>query len=48
MPVIGLGTLEIKNSETIYTALKNGYRHFDTATRYGNEEFVGEALKRGI
>ena len=29
-------------------ALKNGYTHFDTATIYGNEEFIGEAIARAI
>lgn len=26
-------------------ALKNGYRHIDTAAAYGNEKSVGRAIK---
>ncbi|PKY00545.1 hypothetical protein P168DRAFT_299936 [Aspergillus campestris IBT 28561] len=31
--------------ETVLKALKCGYRHIDTATAYGNEKEVGEAIK---
>jgi len=48
MPMMGFGTFLIKDAETFLRALKNGYRHFDTATFYGNEEFVGEGLKQGF
>ena len=44
MPALGFGTYLIKDSDTFYRALKNGYTHFDTATFYANEEFIGEAL----
>ena len=27
-------------------ALRLGYRHIDTATLYGNEAFIGDALKK--
>ena len=49
MPRVGLGTWrtsegdEVKNSVQI--ALSNGYRLIDTATIYGNESGIGEALK---
>jgi len=48
MPMIGFGTWKITDADIIYNALKNGYRHFDTARRYENEEQVGEGLNRGI
>ena len=31
---------------TLKTALQMGYRLIDTATLYGNEAFIGEALKK--
>ena len=31
---------------TLKTALRAGYRHIDTATLYGNEAFIGDALKK--
>ena len=48
MPSLGFGTSGIKSTEPFYSALNVGYRHFDTATRYENEQYIGEALKRGI
>lgn len=48
MPALGFGTFLIKSVDVFYEALKNGYTHFDTATCYSNEEFIGEAITRGI
>lgn len=49
IPQVGLGTWQIKDQtkciETIKTGLKDGYRHFDTAQIYDNEQFIGQALK---
>ena len=49
IPCIGFGTWKLKNndetSEIIKEAIKCGYRHFDTAFAYGNEEAVGKGLK---
>ena len=48
IPVLGFGTWQIPNSEAyeaVRLALKNGYRHIDTAAAYGNEEAVGRAIK---
>ncbi len=49
VPKIGLGTWQIPNGEETYRsvlcALKNGYRHIDTAAAYGNEQSVGEAIR---
>lgn len=41
---MGLGTASIKETLPFITAVRSGYRHFDTATKYGNEEYLGEAL----
>jgi 2,5-diketo-D-gluconate reductase B len=49
IPRIGLGTSELpgeKAYEPTLKALKNGYRHIDTAAYYKNEEQVGRAIKR--
>jgi diketogulonate reductase-like aldo/keto reductase len=51
IPAIGLGTMTLKEQvciDAIKTALRLGYRHLDTAERYGNEEWVGEGLRQGI
>jgi diketogulonate reductase-like aldo/keto reductase len=48
MPALGFGTFLMKDADAFYRALKNGYTHFDTATIYGNEQFIGEAIERGI
>lgn len=48
IPVLGFGTWQIPNEEAyeaVRLALKNGYRHIDTAAAYGNEEAVGRAIK---
>jgi len=51
IPAIGLGTMTLKEAaciEAVKTALRLGYRHLDTAERYGNEEWVGEGLRQGL
>ncbi|MCI8956748.1 MAG: aldo/keto reductase [Eubacterium sp.] len=49
IPKIGLGTWQIPDGDDTYNsvmfALKNGYRHIDTAKAYGNEASVGRAIK---
>ena len=49
MPWFGLGVFESKEGQevrdAVTCALKNGYRSIDTASIYGNELGVGEALK---
>lgn len=49
LPKIGFGTWQIKPGDETYhavsAALKNGYRHIDTAEAYRNEESVGQAIK---
>jgi 2,5-diketo-D-gluconate reductase B len=48
MPMLGLGTWKLTDEdaapETVATALEMGYRHVDTARRYGNEHIVGEGI----
>ncbi|MDT9592371.1 aldo/keto reductase [Nocardioides zeae] len=49
IPAIGFGTYPLKGSECVdgvLSALEVGYRLVDTAVNYGNEEAVGEALRR--
>lgn len=50
MPLLGLGLYKITDdaeAETaITTAVQNGYRLFDTASAYKNEEFIGHALAK--
>ena len=47
MPLLGFGTWQIKGAAVgpaTTAALRTGYRHFDTATMYGNEAELGAAL----
>lgn len=51
MPQLGLGTYKIAPDEAasiVRTAIELGYRHFDTARLYDNEEAVGRALNDAI
>ena len=51
IPAIGLGTLGLKEAvcvDAVSAALRLGYRHIDTAERYGNEAEVGEGLHQGL
>lgn len=51
IPAIGLGTMTLQGAvciEAVRTALRLGYRHIDTAERYGNEAAVGEGLHQGL
>ena len=47
MPVLGLGTWQARGRsavDAVRRALEVGYRHIDTATMYGNEREVGQAV----
>jgi 2,5-diketo-D-gluconate reductase A len=47
MPLLGLGTWQARGHsalEAVRHALELGYRHIDTATMYGNEREVGQAV----
>ena len=50
MPLLGFGVFQITDVEecekSVYHAIRTGYRLIDTAAAYGNEEAVGEAIKR--
>ena len=49
MPRLGLGVWQMSTKETLDAvghALKVGYRHIDTATLYGNESEVGQAVRK--
>lgn len=52
MPKIGLGTWQSKKGEETYqavlSAIKNGYRHIDTAEGYQNEASVGQAVRDSL
>ena len=51
IPLIGFGLWKIPKQQCaglVYQAIKNGYRHFDSASDYGNEKEVGEGIKRAI
>src|SRR5699024_6790458 len=49
IPLIGFGTWQMPNNdhtaEIVEYAIKNGYRHIDTAAAYKNEETVGKGIK---
>jgi diketogulonate reductase-like aldo/keto reductase len=48
IPVIGFGTWQISDGEpaikAVKEAIKQGYRHIDTAAIYGNESGVGQGI----
>ena len=52
MPMVGFGVFRVpdKNEceESVYQAIKAGYRLIDTAAAYYNEDAVGAAVKRAI
>ncbi len=48
IPLIGLGTYQMRGYEVekaVEVALEAGYRHFDTASIYGNEKEIGNTLR---
>lgn len=49
MPMLGFGTYTLRDAtcvRCVSEAITAGYRLFDTATIYGNEEFVGAGIKK--
>ncbi|MDB5370359.1 MAG: hypothetical protein JWP20_1917 [Roseomonas sp.] len=47
IPKLGLGTWQLRDAEgqaAVESALRLGYRHLDTAARYGNEAEVGAGI----
>ncbi|HET9896611.1 MAG TPA: aldo/keto reductase [Streptosporangiaceae bacterium] len=48
LPVVGLGTWKLRGNSArsaVSAALAAGYRHIDTATMYGNEAEIGQAVE---
>lgn len=51
MPILGIGTYRLSPTEaenSVYWALKAGFRLIDTARIYGNEDGVGRGIRRAI
>lgn len=51
MPQIGLGTWKLRGDDAVRVvreAIELGYRHIDTASSYGNEEAIGQAIRDAI
>ncbi|CAL1695055.1 unnamed protein product [Somion occarium] len=51
MPVVGFGLWKVTKAtcaDTVYNAIKAGYRLLDGAGDYGNEKEAGEGLRRAI
>lgn len=51
MPILGIGTYRLSQTEaenSVYWALRDGYRLIDTARIYGNETGVGRGIRRAI
>jgi 2,5-diketo-D-gluconate reductase A len=49
IPQVGLGTWPLKDHDApavIVTAIEAGYRHIDTAFRYGNQVGVGQGIRQ--
>ncbi|WP_310648250.1 aldo/keto reductase [Bombilactobacillus bombi] len=50
IPQLGMGVFKMKDHDQFIQAfqwaLDIGYRHFDTAAIYGNEKWLGEAIKK--
>ena len=49
IPILGFGTYQLRGEkqvkEAVTAALETGYRLIDTAQMYGNEKYVGEAIR---
>lgn len=51
MPILGIGCFMLSNDQaanSVYWALRDGYRLIDTARIYGNESGVGRGIRRAI
>ncbi|MEW4284677.1 aldo/keto reductase [Priestia koreensis] len=52
MPWFGLGVFQVEDGndviQSVKAAIKNGYRSIDTAAVYGNEEGVGQAIRKAM
>src|ERR1700734_2620788 len=48
LPAVGFGTLipdPVVTKQSVKTALEVGFRHFDCAERYRNEQAIGDAMQ---
>ena len=48
VPALGIGSSPLTgglNCDAVVAALKAGYRHIDTARKYGTEPAVGEGMR---
>lgn len=52
IPSIGLGVFKVEDGETVVEAvveaIRQGYRHIDTASVYENEEGVGQGIRQAM
>ena len=51
MPILGIGCFRLSQEEaenSVYWALRDGYRLIDTARIYGNEDGVGRGIQKAI
>ncbi|WP_346678609.1 aldo/keto reductase, partial [Erysipelatoclostridium sp. An173] len=52
MPILGFGVFRVPDKkecqESVYQAIKAGYRLIDTAASYTNEDAVGKGVKQAI
>lgn len=51
IPTVGFGLWKIDPADCadrVYQAIELGYRHFDSASDYGNEEQVGQGFRRAL
>ncbi|KAL1305780.1 hypothetical protein AAFC00_003947 [Neodothiora populina] len=51
MPLVGFGLWKVNNdtcADTVYNAIKTGYRLFDGACDYGNEKEAGQGFAKAI
>ena len=51
LPLVGMGCWKIAKTaaaEAVYTAIKQGYRAIDSASDYGNEEAVGQGIRKAL
>lgn len=51
MPILGIGTFQLSTAQaedSVYWALRDGYRLIDTARIYGNEVGVGKGIRKAI
>ena len=48
MPAVGLGTYRLQDKDAVLKAIEGEYRHIDTASRYKNEEVIGQAIREAL